>query len=254
MEGDLPKRFRARFDPAQRYGVRLTLFAGALLLAGVPFGLLLDQVVRDGPLVKVDTAAANHLHELVRHSPLAVDALEAVSFLGKPVWFYVVCIPAGVFLLRRGHVHLAVYLWATSILAGIIDTAVKVAVDRDRPSLEEPVATAFGQSFPSGHAMSSTVVYGALLLIFLPLVPPARRALAVGGAVLLVAVIGFTRLALGVHYISDVLGGYALGLAWLLASTAAFEIWREERGLRRTVPLAEGVEPEAEPDLHPLAD
>jgi undecaprenyl-diphosphatase len=56
--------------------------------------------------------------------------------------------------------------------------------------------------------------------------------------------IGFSRLTLGVHYVSDVLGGYVLGAAWLLASVAAFEIWREDRGRRPTKPLEEGVEPE----------
>ena len=54
----------------------------------------------------------------------------------------------------------------------------------------------------------------------------------------------FSRLTLGVHYVSDVLGGYALGAAWLTASVAAFEIWREDRGRRPTHPLEEGVEPE----------
>jgi membrane-associated phospholipid phosphatase len=59
-----------------------------------------------------------------------------------------------------------------------------------------------------------------------------------------VAAICVSRLALGVHYVSDVLGGVVLGLAWLAASVAAWEIWREDRGLHRTAPLVEGVEPE----------
>jgi len=66
--------------------------------------------------------------------------------------------------------------------------------------------------------------------------------------VLLVGAIGFTRLALGVHYISDVLGGVVLGLAWLAASTAAFSTWRLERG-RPAVDPMEGLEPEAAADL-----
>lgn len=227
----------------ERYGVRLLLFALGLSLIGIPFGFLLDQVVREGPFLEVDTWAANHLHELVRESPVAVDVLQAVSFLGKPIFFVVVCVPVGIWLLRRGRTRLVIYLATTSILGGVVDTWVKLAVSRDRPSFEEPVATAFGKSFPSGHAMTSTITYGALLLIFLPLIPPKRRPWAIGATVLLVLAIGFTRLALGVHYISDVVGGFALGAAWLALSTAAFEIWREDRGLRRTHPLEEGVEP-----------
>lgn len=252
MHDRLPTAVRRRLDPAQRYGLRLTLFAVGLALAGIPFGLLLDQVLREGPLVEVDTWAANTLHEVVRRNEWAVGALQAVSFTGKPIFFVVVCVPIGLVLLRRGHFHLAMFLATSTILGGLVDTWVKLAVNRDRPSLEEPVATAFGKSFPSGHAMTSLITYGALLLIFLPVV--RRRGLAIGATVILVVAIGFTRLALGVHFISDVAGGWVLGAAWLALSTAAFEIWREDRGLRPTKPLEEGVEPEAEADLRVHAE
>lgn len=232
-----------RLDPIGRFGVRITLFALALILVGVPFGFLLEQVVRNGPLVRVDTWAANNLHEIVRHSRLVVFGLEVISFFGSPVWFYALCIPVAVLLWRRGRHHLVWYLAATTIVGGLIDTVVKNVVNRDRPSLKHPVASAFGHSFPSGHTMASVLAYGSLLLIFMPMIPPARRRLAVIVTAVIPIVIGFSRLALGVHYISDVLGGYALGLAWLVASTAAFEIWRDDRGLRRTDPLDEGVEP-----------
>lgn len=223
--------------------MRVSLFAAALIVVAVPFGFLLDQVVRDGPFLEVDTWAAGHLHEVVRESPAAVDGLQVISALGKPVWLYLLCLPIGLWLLRRRRARLAVYLVATTLLGGVIDTWVKLAVGRDRPSFDSPVATALGKSFPSGHAMVSTVAYGAFLLVFLPVVPPPRRRLVVVMTALLVAGIGFSRLALGVHYVSDVLGGIALGGAWLALSTAAFEIWREDRGLRRTRPLAEGAEP-----------
>jgi undecaprenyl-diphosphatase len=61
---------------------------------------------------------------------------------------------------------------------------------------------------------------------------------------MLVLAIGISRLALGLHFVSDVLAGYVLGIAWLAASVAAFEIWRQDRGLRPTRPLEERVEPE----------
>jgi undecaprenyl-diphosphatase len=244
----LPTAIRRRLDPAQRYGLRLTLFAVALTLVGIPFGFLLDQVMREGPLVKIDTWAANTLHEVVRESDTVVQALQVISFTGKPIFFVIVCVPVGIFLLRRGHLHLALFLATSTIVGGIVDTAVKLAVNRDRPSLEDPVATAFGKSFPSGHSMTSLITYGALLLIFLPIIK--RKGPAIVGTVVLVLAIGCSRLALGVHFISDVVGGWVLGAAWLTLATAAFEIWREDRGLRPTRPLEEGVEPEAEDDLH----
>jgi undecaprenyl-diphosphatase len=92
--------------------------------------------------------------------------------------------------------------------------------------------------------MSSLVTYGALLLVFLPLLPRARRHLAAGATAVLVLAIGCSRLLLGVHFVSDVVGGYVLGAAWLVAGVAAFETWRVEEGRRRTHPLDEGVEPE----------
>jgi undecaprenyl-diphosphatase len=194
--------------------------------------------------VQVDTWAANNLHEVVRHSRLTVFVLEVISFAGTPLWFYVTCIPIAIYLFRRGRTNLVLYLFATGVVGGIIDTIVKDVVNRDRPSLEHPVASAFGHSFPSGHSMASLLIYGSLLLIFMPIIPAARRRLAICSCVVLVLAIGFSRLALGVHYISDVLGGYALGGAWLAVCTASFEIWREDRGLRQTTPAKEGVEPE----------
>jgi membrane-associated phospholipid phosphatase len=239
---------RRRLDPDARYGLRVTLFAVAFLLVAIPFGLLLDQVKNDRSLIRLDTSAANHLHEWVRGSEDLVQNLKILTFFGSPVWFYIIVIPAVLWVWRRGHPRLAIFLVVTALGGGLVDTVVKEVVDRARPSLEDPVATAHGKSFPSGHAMSSTFVYGALLLTFLPVIGRRYRPVVIGGAVLLVLAIGFSRLALGVHYITDVVGGFVLGLAWLAASTAAFSIWRVERG-RPPVEVGEGVEPEAAEDL-----
>jgi undecaprenyl-diphosphatase len=156
---------------------------------------------------------------------------------------------AALFLLKRGRPRLAVYLVVTAILGGLVDSALKVLVDRPRPLVDHPVATAFGKSFPSGHAMSSTVTYGALLLAFLPAIGARWRRVAVAVTALLVLLIGCSRLLLGLHFLTDVVGGYLLGLAWLAAATAAFAIWRVERGEQPVEPLEEGLEPDAGPQL-----
>lgn len=243
-------RLGHRLDPESRYGLRLTLLAVAVLLVAVPFGLLLDQVVRDGPLTRADTSVAQHLHDWVRRTPGVVGPLRAVTFLGATVWLLTIVGATAVYTVVRHRPRLAVFLVVTAATGGVLNLAVKTTVDRDRPDLVPPVATAGGYSFPSGHATSSTVCYGALTLVLLPVVPRPARRVAVAGMVVLVAAIGASRLALGVHYVTDVLGGFALGSAWLAASTAAFSVWRVERG-GPPVEALEGLEPEAAGDLDP---
>lgn len=223
------KVLRPRLDPEARFGLRLTLLALAVLLVAVPFGALLEQVTDRGPLTHVDTSAANHLHHWVRHDPALVHVLRAVTTLGA-TWFLASVTAIGVVALLRAHRgRAAVYLVATTTTSGVLVQLVKAWVSRPRPSLVAPVATASGKSFPSGHAMGATVVYGALLVVFASGAARRPRRWVIAGVVALVAAIGFTRLALGVHYISDVLAGYVLGLAWLAAATAAFRVWRREQ-------------------------
>ncbi|MFN2626311.1 MAG: phosphatase PAP2 family protein, partial [Mycobacteriales bacterium] len=207
------------------------------------------QVLNSGRLVRADTALADALHRRTCTSPTIVDVAQGVSIIGSPPVLYVVVGTAALWCALRRLGRLAVFLVATCLLGGVVDTVVKVVVDRARPALEGCHVVAHGKSFPSGHAMSSTVAYGALLLVFLPLLAPRLRPWAISAAVALVLLIGLARQALGVHYLSDVLGGYVLGLAWLALATAAFEIWRSDRGSRRSHPLAEGLEPEDQRQL-----
>ena len=251
MKGLLPDAVRRRFDPAERYGLRVTLFAIALVLVAVPFGILLEQVVRSGPLLRVDRGVADAVHDwVVRRGTGFVDGVRYVSWLGRPPFLTLVAGGAALYVIRHRRIRLAAFLVTTAVVGGLVDTAVKVLVDRPRPEFDNPIASAFGKSFPSGHAMSSTVVYGALLLVFLPVVPRRRRPYAIAATAVLVLAIATSRIALGVHFLSDVLAGVVLGLAWLAASVAAFRIWATERG-RPPAPVVEGVEPEAAADLAP---
>lgn len=236
---------RARLDPESRYGLRLTLFAVAVVLVAVPFGILLDQVVRSGPLLDVDRGVADWAHGLVsRNAPLRVAA-RVVTTLGGPPVLYGLGIAATAYVFRRGRRRLAFYVAVTGLGGALLNSVVKLLVARPRPVFETPLAHALGKSFPSGHAMASTVVYGALLLAFLPAVRRRGHAVAVTVATaLLVLSIAASRVALGVHFLSDVVGGVVLGVAWLCASTAAFRIWRTDRGAP-PAPVSEGAEPEA---------
>jgi undecaprenyl-diphosphatase len=245
----LPTTWLRRLAPHQRFELRLVLFAVALVLVAVPFSYLLFEVMRHGPLTRFDESTANSLHKHVVGNHGLITLLEGLSWLGKPLLLGVLIALGSIFVYLRGRRRLAFFLVVTAIGGGLVDSAVKIAVNRPRPILDEPIASAFGKSFPSGHAMSSTVTYGALLLVFLPIIPRVVRWVAVGAVVTLVLAIGAARLLLGVHFVSDVLGGYALGLAWLSGCAGLFNIWRTEQGKPKAEVVHEGIEPEAEKDL-----
>jgi undecaprenyl-diphosphatase len=226
---------RRRLDPDARFGLRFTLCAVAFLLVAVPFGLLLADVRREGALTRVDTNVADHLHDWVRDSPWLVTTLEVITNLGSTWWLTLLVIIAAVVLQREGRHGTAVFLVVTSLSTGLLIRLSKALVGRDRPDFLEPVTTASGKSFPSGHAMGATAVYGALLVVFAPRMSPRGRAVAVAGYFVLVVSVCFTRLALGVHYITDVVAGFVLGCAWLALSVAAFRVWQHEEAAEDAV-------------------
>jgi undecaprenyl-diphosphatase len=235
---------RLRLNPTERFGLRLTLVGIAIVLVAVPFATLLFQVLAKGPLTRADGRIANAANEWVSRHPVLVDVLQAVTDLGKPVVLVLLVVLGLAYVWHAGSRRAFVFLLVTPLAGGIIDSLVKVAVNRPRPIVDHPVATALGKSFPSGHAMSSTVTYGALLLVLLPVVPRAGRRAAVVATIVLVLAIGASRELLGVHFVSDVIGGWVLGLAWLVGAAAVFEFWRKEEGRPPVEPLEEGVEPE----------
>lgn len=228
MAVDLPATVKDRLDPAERYGLRLTLVGLAIVLVAIPFATLTFNVIAEGPLIRWDGGIANALNRWVHDRPGAIGVLEAVSWIGRPPLLALWVVLTAVWCWRSGRHRLAVFVVATSLGGGIVDSLVKLAVDRPRPLVDHPVSEAFGKSFPSGHAMSSTITYGAILLVLLPVLAPRLRRVAIGATVLVVLAVGTSRLLLGVHFLTDVIGGYLLGLAWLAGAAAAFEAWRHD--------------------------
>ncbi|WP_433057312.1 phosphatase PAP2 family protein [Dactylosporangium sp. CS-033363] len=230
--------------------LRITGFGAAALLFSV---LVIAVRVRWLPLESVDRGVADGLNRLVAPSEFLVNLMGGISRLGSfGVLAWLVVIAATVLLVRRQY-RLTGFLLATALGGLVLDPALKLAVGRLRPVVEQPVAHGGGNSFPSGHSLNSFICYAALVLVFLPALEARwRRPLLIAvGAV--VALIGFSRLALGVHFLSDVVGGWSLAVAWVGLCAAAFELWRYEHGRRVTEPLSEGLEPEAAEDLHPTA-
>jgi len=227
-----------------RFGARAVFAGAALLLVAVPFGLLLF-LVEDSwrPLVRIDGGARDDLHAVALDHDGLVSALKTLSTIGSAVVYIPLFAAVAAWLAWRQRLpRLAAFVVVTMTGSVLLNSLVKLAVDRARPVLDDPVAHAAGMSFPSGHAQSAMVAASVLLLVFLPLLRGAWRWVAVGVAVVYVLAIGFARVTLGVHYVSDVLAGYVLGAAWVAAMVAAFNAWRRDRG-RPAADPAEGLEP-----------
>ncbi|MFD5144558.1 phosphatase PAP2 family protein [Streptomyces sp. NPDC058401] len=232
------------------FGARLALAAVATALASVPFALALVLVESQWPpLHRLDRATAERLHTAALAHPDAVRFLRVLSEgVWDPVTMRLLVAVLVVWLVSRRAWRLAAWASVTAVAGGLIGLLVKTAVERARPHLPDPVAHAPGFSFPSGHAMTATTSCAVLLLVLLPLVPPRWRPLPWALALLTVAGVGYTRVALGVHWVSDVAGGWLLGIAVVTATTLAFEAWRADTG-RRPTTVTEGLEPElTDPD------
>jgi undecaprenyl-diphosphatase len=235
------------FPPAARRGlVPLVVVTAAALL----FTLLLLLVrLRWAPLESADHGAAAHLNSLVAGHPAVVRIVKAVTWLGSGgVLFTLIGVAAIVLAIRRRW-RLAVYLVVTGVGELVLDPVLKALVGRLRPVVAHPIAHGNGDSFPSGHALGSIVCYGALFLVFLPAMRGRWRRVFTAAIVTLVVAIGVSRLLLGVHYLSDVLGAWALGITWLGVTAFAFELSRQAAGEPVTDPVTEGLEPEARADL-----
>ena len=213
----------------------------------VPAGLVLLGVLAAGPVDALDRWVAVGVNALVAPHPTVVGVLAVATSLGAtPTTAVVLGTLVAVLLIRR-RVRLAAYVAVTAIGGTALSPTLKVLVGRLRPVVPEPVAGAGGYSFPSGHATSVTIMVGVSLLVLLPAVPAGwRRAVMITG-ICVAVLVGLTRVALGVHFLSDVVAGWLLGSAWVALTATAFRRWCAAG--RPAPPLDQGLDAAAGPDL-----
>lgn len=227
----------ARFAPGEYLGLHLTIGLLVSLAALWLFGGITEDVIHHDPLTRFDLEVLRWFQHFA--SPAGDRAAVVVSLIGSPVAMAVVAMLGALLLLwRRLWLMLAGWIVAFGG-GGVLDAALKLIVRRPRP----PGAAAFLHgmtfSFPSGHSMGSLIGYGMLAYVVIVLWVHGRtgRVVVVAAAAGLVLAIGASRLYLGVHYFSDVVGGYAAGLLWLAACVSGVEVARERRL------VASGAEP-----------
>ena len=233
-------------DAVGRFAGRSALGFGAVVLGALALGVAVRAA--SSPVQRLDRTVADALNAVVAPRPWLVDVLQVLTAPGSAVTAWVVLTALTAVLVLRGRRRLAVHVAVTGLGAAVLSPLLKDLVGRLRPVVAEPVATAGGPSFPSGHTLAATVWVGVVLLVLLPVVPARWRRPAVGVGVAVVVVVGLTRIALGVHFVSDVLGGWLVGSAWLLVTATAFRAWRRHDGWA-VGSAVDGLAPEIAADL-----
>jgi membrane-associated phospholipid phosphatase len=196
------------------------------MLSTLAFLLLAYQVVQRGPAAALDLRLAQWLH--AHATPALTEALMAVTQMHAPAGIAVLAAGMAIYMaLKRDHYWLLAVLLAMP--AGmILNVLLKNLFERSRPVFEQPLVMIATYSFPSGHAAYSTMLYGLLAAYVAHRVDRWQWRLVsvlVCGAI--VALVAFSRLYLGAHYLTDVLAGMFEGLAWLAL------VWMVVTRLRR---------------------
>ena len=205
-------------EPVTRKVALLTALLGGALFG---FAHVAEDYLTGDPLVRWDVHLAAWLH--AHSSPALVALFEVVTYAGNVIVLAALVATACGLLLRRRAVTEAAFLVLVAVGVQLVNGGLKLLFHRPRPELSFIHLDTY--SFPSGHAASATAIYGALAFLLVRRAGWTRRVAVGASAVLVVAVIGFSRLYLGVHYLSDVLAGFCVGASWLFACLIAFEIF-----------------------------
>ncbi|MFN8474483.1 MAG: phosphatase PAP2 family protein [Anaerolineae bacterium] len=153
----------------------------------------------------------------------------------------------GIVWWRRGQRSKVVMLTLAYLGGAALDQLLKVFFHRMRPETAGGIITVQGYSFPSGHAMMSLCFYGMLIYLLVSERSRLIRVLGLAAAIALIGAIGLSRIYLGVHYPSDIVGGFTAGFAWLMANILGYRDYqRRQRGPARRVDTAAGTVPSSE--------
>ena len=194
----------------------------------VPLGVLAFLVrTKFGPLIDLDQDVIVAATNVTR----AHDGLRSVAQtwerISQPwVVYAVVGIPACVLAWARWHLRTrAMWALATMATGWAVATALKLAVQRARPVVEDPFAVHAGYSFPSGHATNNAIVVTIVLLLLRPVLGVTARRVLLGVGAAWVLLTCADRLFMGAHFLSDVTAGVLLGCGLCVASYAGYVGW-----------------------------
>ena len=202
----------------------LVVFSSAV----AAFAVVATAVVMDPTVRFIDASVSTWVHAHVL--PLAIEVMIVISFLGAPSTLTAVTVAIASVLIYRHKYQQSIVLLAVVVGGNLLNVCLKHFLHRGRPVFEDPILMLPTYSFPSGHAMAATVFYG--LAAAYAATHSSRQYLsraAILAAVIMIALVCFSRVYLGVHYLSDVIAGVAEGIAWLVVSLTALQYFSDRQ-------------------------
>jgi membrane-associated phospholipid phosphatase len=199
-----------------------------LLVTSAVFAVIAATVATKDPILQRDLQVLVWLH--THGSPVFTAFLLAVTQLHSTIGVTVFTVILAIVLARR---HKWYWVLALGLAVGggmVLNVILKLIFHRDRPVWEDPLLTLATNSFPSGHAAGATLFYGFFSVYVVSHVKElSLRAICVVISVLMVALVAFSRMYLGVHYLSDVLGAISMSTAWLVLCLWGVRIYSKKR-------------------------
>ncbi|GAC1429152.1 MAG: phosphatase PAP2 family protein [Thermoanaerobaculia bacterium] len=236
VRGALPRaaNLTAKFRYRDYLPVVVLVTIGGVLAAivGDEFVDLAELVVSKSPaLQNIDQTF--HDWSVYARTPGDTTFFALMSTIGGPVVMGLITLAVAVGLSLRKRHRWAIYLLVTAGGGALLNLELKRFFERARPALAEMLRRASGYSFPSGHAMGSTVVMGAFAYLAVRALKTwGQKSAAIAFAVTFVAAVAASRVYLGVHWLSDIGAGISAGLLWVATTTVGYETFRRIRMIR----------------------
>jgi undecaprenyl-diphosphatase len=210
------------------FGWQLVLGLAVFAVMTLILGEIAEDIKNGEPLTLIDAQINKWLY--AHRSPQLTTFFLVITSLGSTIPVICIAVVAGLYSLWKRQPYWLATIWITVFGGMLLNKLLKLVFYRPRPHFDDPILSLTGYSFPSGHTMAATVLYGVLAVLLITQVKRKRSKVVITlSASLLIAAVGFSRMYLGAHYLSDVLGAIAEGLAWMsLCLTAVYWVRRNK--------------------------
>ncbi|MDN6196178.1 MAG: phosphatase PAP2 family protein [Atopostipes suicloacalis] len=220
------------YSSRKKDNIRKNKFLLTALISIIPFILILITTLFGWEkITQIDYQLSRYFYSW--HQPTLNSIMTLITHMGDAITQSLVTIITVIFLFIMKKWRSGLWYGLTVLLGALLlNGAVKEFYERARPSEIEPLVEIGGYSFPSGHSMGAAIVYGGILFLIFRFLRSSRlKAFFSVTIITIILLIGFSRIYLAVHFPSDVIGGFSLGLSWLTLSITILGIKYTNREL-----------------------